>query len=402
MVKYNDNAKHIHRLPPCPVYDIEGFQSWLSDMARQGYLLDRDGFFLGFASFEVTTPCHMSYRLQAASRPKAAFDEGEPDDEEAELSEALGWDYVARRGEFHIYRSADPEARELNTDPDVQAMALKKVSAGLRGNLFLSIFWVVVYPLLILEGRALMLTITLGEWFVCICSVLLIWLFLRALSNIRRLKALQKRLQLGETLHDKTDWRSRSTRHYATLAISISVCCVFAVTMVSVLLYGLSEEYEQPLSILPEPPFATIADFYPDAEYSEDSSFESLGLNTVESYDSLISPATYYWREAADLTQNGEAFSASLYLWYHETKAPWLARILAWEHQLEDRLHRNFEELPLSVDSADYAIAWHDEVHFTNVIIQKGNVVVMATFLQYGDEPLSTDQWAAILAESIK
>lgn len=401
MVKYNDNARHIHRLPPCPVYDIEGFQSWLSDMAAQGYLLDRDGFFMGFASFEVTQPCEMSYRLQVARHPKAAFDEGEPDAEETELTEALGWDYVARKGEFHIYRSAAPDARELNTDPDVQAMALKKVTKGLLSNLFLSLFWVVFYPFLVLNGQALMLIITLGEWFALCTLLVLVWSLIRSVGSIRQLRRLRKRLQLGETIHEKVDWRGRSARHYAALAVSVAVYCVFAVTLGSALIYGISEEYEQPIESLSQPPFATIADFYPDAEYSQDGSFASLGLNTVESYSAIIAPVSHYWREAADLTQDGESFSATLYLWYHETKAPWLARILAFEPQLEDRLHRNFEEISVNVYSADYAIAWRDEVHFTNVVIQKGNVVVMATLLQYGQDRLPLDEWAGILAESI-
>lgn len=401
MVKYNDNAKHIHRLPPCPDYDVEGFQSWLSDMARQGYLLDSDGFFMGFASFEVAAPCEMNYRLQPAPKGKSAFDDGAPYDEELELSEALGWDYVARKGDFHIYRSADPEARELNTDPDVQAMALKKVKSRLRSNLFLSFFWAVVYPYLALDGRALMIIAAVGEWLAICTLVVIAWSLYGSISNIRRLKKLQKRLQLGEMLHEKTDWKKQSYRHYTFLAISIAVYCALVISIIALLIYGFSEEYEHPLSDYPDPPFATIADFYPDAEYSEDETFADMGLNTVEVYDSLIAPTGYYWRESADLTMDGETFSASYYIWYHETKAPWLARILAFEHQIDDRLHRNFEEMPLNVEGADYAIAWHDEVHFTNVVIQNDNVVVMATLLQYGDEQLTPEQWAAVLAESI-
>ena len=57
MLKYNDNAKHVHRPVPCPAYDLAAMEAWLEDMARQGLLLSRDGFFLGFADFEKSTPC---------------------------------------------------------------------------------------------------------------------------------------------------------------------------------------------------------------------------------------------------------------------------------------------------------------------------------------------------------
>jgi len=245
-------------------------------------------------------------------------------------------------------------------------------------------------------------TITLGEGFVLTSFLVLAWILLGHVLNIRRLKKLQKRLQLGEMLHEKIDWKKQSVRHYASLAVDIAVCCAFVISVISLLVYGYSGKFEHPLSDLPDPPFATIADFYPEAEYSEDDTFAGMGLNTVEVYESTVAPASYYWRESADLTKDGETFSASYYIWYHETKVPWLARVLAFEHQIEDRIHRDFEELPLNVDGADYAIAWHDEVHFTNVVIQKGNVVVMATLLQYGDEQLALEQWATILAESLK
>ena len=29
-------GKHTFRLPPCPAYDIEGMESWLSDLAMEG------------------------------------------------------------------------------------------------------------------------------------------------------------------------------------------------------------------------------------------------------------------------------------------------------------------------------------------------------------------------------
>ena len=31
--------KHRVRLPPCPDYDIAGTETWLADMAREGWLL---------------------------------------------------------------------------------------------------------------------------------------------------------------------------------------------------------------------------------------------------------------------------------------------------------------------------------------------------------------------------
>ena len=54
------------RLPPCPPYDVESTESWLSDMAAQGWKLEPDDFFFGIASFIKTDPAPVRYRLGAS------------------------------------------------------------------------------------------------------------------------------------------------------------------------------------------------------------------------------------------------------------------------------------------------------------------------------------------------
>ena len=58
--------KLVHRLIPCPQYDVSGMECWLSDMAKQGLLLQKDGFFAGVATFEKVSPQRVKYRLQPA------------------------------------------------------------------------------------------------------------------------------------------------------------------------------------------------------------------------------------------------------------------------------------------------------------------------------------------------
>ena len=111
-------VKTTRRLIPCPVYDVSGTECWLEEMAEQGWMLQEDGFFCGVATFEQSEACRVQYRLAAAKNSTSmwADNNGDPDEEEIELNEAFGWKYVAKRGEFHIYRCFDPEGRELHTD----------------------------------------------------------------------------------------------------------------------------------------------------------------------------------------------------------------------------------------------------------------------------------------------
>ena len=46
----------LYRLPPCPPYDVEATESWLEDMAAQGWMLEKNNIFLGVAAFEKAEP----------------------------------------------------------------------------------------------------------------------------------------------------------------------------------------------------------------------------------------------------------------------------------------------------------------------------------------------------------
>ena len=143
-----EKPKYVLRLPPCPDYDVEGTECWLTDLAREGLLLKKDGLFAGVAVFERAVPQRVQYRLEAAQKDTGLLGDGyEPDPEQVELCAQYGWEYVARRGEFYIYRSHDPAARELNTDPAVQALALKAVKSRSVSAAIYAALWILVFLL---------------------------------------------------------------------------------------------------------------------------------------------------------------------------------------------------------------------------------------------------------------
>lgn len=117
-------------------------------MAREGWHLADDGIFCGVARFEREEPKTVRYRLAAAKESTSIWTDrgGRPDEEQVEAGAALGWEYVGNRGEFHIFRSADPAAMELDTDPQVQALALEAVKKRQWGRLCSLFVWAIVYP----------------------------------------------------------------------------------------------------------------------------------------------------------------------------------------------------------------------------------------------------------------
>ena len=67
-MEHGKAPRRVYRLPPCPAYDVEGMEQWLSDQAERGLFLAQEGFFAGIAAFEAGVPRPVKYRLEAAQK----------------------------------------------------------------------------------------------------------------------------------------------------------------------------------------------------------------------------------------------------------------------------------------------------------------------------------------------
>ena len=74
-------VKHKYCMAPCPDYDIIGTEQWLEEMAEKGYLLEKDGQWLGWFKFVKGEKQKVRYRLQITDC------KAEPEEEAIELGE---------------------------------------------------------------------------------------------------------------------------------------------------------------------------------------------------------------------------------------------------------------------------------------------------------------------------
>lgn len=101
-------------LRPANIYDVAANETWLEDMARQGWRLA--GFTGWSGVFEKSDPAQCRYRMSPLLKKEKA-----PDPEWAGTCAQMGWAYVGTiQGAFHVWRCDDPDAPELDTDPVVQ------------------------------------------------------------------------------------------------------------------------------------------------------------------------------------------------------------------------------------------------------------------------------------------
>ena len=370
-------GKKCYRVCPCNAYDIEGIQSWLEDLAMKGYTLDKDGYFAGFFTFLQAEPQKITYRLVPVQKEKAVlFDENEPESDEMETSEHLGWTYLVRYGMFHIYASRNPSPRELHTDPAVHAMGLNFLRKRLVSSIVTTFVWVGIYlamrksplgfPFRSAAAVGLLFTLCLYGW-------LLLGLFSPVGDAVRVLQY-QKRLRRGDSLTRQKNWRKTAS------------CILFVKLMVFVLpilgLIGaaatLHEAASQPMTPETDPPFVTIADLIPGGEYTQsDISFGD--YNEYRSWSTAASPVCMEWNEWATVTgEDGTAYEGILRIDYHECATEWLARQVANDYYQYDR-HRytKFEDLPPLDARLDSVRHYYNYLPY--ILIQHDNIVIHVT-----------------------
>ncbi len=393
---------YAYRVAPCPAYDVEGMESWLTDMASQGLFLSSDGFFGGLGIFEKRVPHPCKYRLEAAPS-KRTSDDGFPDREAISLSKEFGWTYVARRGDFYIYISEDDSVRELNTDPVVQALALNHVIKRTRSTVFLTfveiLFWMWFYT----RGVILLAMTALGTLYTLFLMILLLIFGCKSVIHLLHLIRLKKKLTADGFIDHHKDWRTRAGRYLTInilLVISLAAAAIIGLCKFSDSVmdkgYIPLEQYDN------KPPFATMADLIPDGTYTLEN---FIIPNEVKEWTTLITPVNIDWTEYAVLThQDGTEIRGGISVYYHETAAPWIARRLAEEYMIFDkkRSDERFEPISISDFGLSYTAAYYEYTHFPCVVLQNGCKVMRVQFHQFGEKTLSVNEWAAVFAQSLR
>lgn len=400
-------VKLVRRLIPCPQYDVSGTECWLSEMAEQGYVLQKDGLFCGIATFEKATPQKIKYCLQAAGKSTSMWADnyGDPDEEEVELSKEFGWEYVAKRGEFYIYCTTNPDARDLHTDKEVQALAMNAMKKRQMDNIFNSLFFGMIYPYFLLRGKIIMTMIHVGTVAIAIMIIAALWMTINSIVRAIKLIKLRKQVLNGESLGSGKEWRKGIGVYHVNNVLRKCVYIIAIVLFFRVLGNNMMYENYIPLEeYAGDVPFKTMEDFIPDGKMSL-MNMKVGNLNTVREWSDIMSPINYEWDEAGTVTgEDGMILSGGLEVIYHETRADWIAERLVTEYLRKGKEDKEYEPLEFEMKEMDEAVAYTTTLHFPCVILRKGNKMIYARFYTSGEETIKYElsEWADFLAESIQ
>ena len=451
-------TKKYYHLAPCPYYDVETMERWLEAEALEGYFLTEEGFLFGVATFEKKEPGSVRYRLE----PKEVMDWSAeslfPSAEARELCEEYGWTYVADRGKFFIYRSDTVAARELNTDPKVQAMALKPMWDHASQQFWTILFWTAGYPLVrYLTGRETLLRmcIDMGTWLYAMGVSIGLWLLVRSVMRLSYIARMRRSLEQGETLPTReTNWTEETTKQilhkkrraywlsnlsYIVL-ILVWVCCVFQgcakelenANHIPLEMYinEYSLEYERQHGIQPDHifPFADMVELVerslegtmanPQIGTSEQSgigsqeplAFVESGMypgkmNYVDAKKDLLASSVIHFNQNGTVAlPDGREFEAILYVDYYDTTMPWVARMLTWEYLQEGKHNKHYSQIAIPELPVDEAYCF--TAYLPTLILRKGDVAMVVELVQFdyddNDYSMEPAQWARIFAESIR
>ncbi len=406
-MKESKELKLAYRLIPCPLYDVSGMECWLSDMAKQGYMLQEDGFFAGVATFEKTKPQTVIYRFQPAENRISmwADNNGDPDEEAVELGKAYGWEYIAKRGEFHLYRSVEPNPREFHTDPQVQALAMNAMRKRQKDSIFSAVFFGLFYPWLIFKGKVMLSVIHVGTIPMLLVMLACLWMSIHSIVVAAKLIRLRKKVLNGEETGSGSKWKKGVWRYHANniirRGIYIAAIFLFLKLMGDQIIY---EEYVPLKDYTKDMPFATMEDFLPGGERKL-INMSAGNMNTVREWSDLLSSVNFEWDEVREVKHSdGRVLSGGLEVIYHETKAPWIAKRLAREYLLRGKESKEFELLELTLEEVDQVIAYNSTLRYPSVILRNGSKILHARFYTHasGTVTYELEEWAGMLAECLK
>lgn len=390
---------------PWPHYDVETVESYLQDMAAQGWHLKKDSITFGFACFHRGEPKTVKYRADAAQHSTSlwAENQGAPSFEEIALGEALSWEYVAVWGDFFVYRCDNPHAPELHTDPAVQALTLNAVKKKQRSSLVTCLLWLVVYPALVLRQGLLLTALSIGSWVMALVVALALSLAAGEVAKAFHLRALQRKLLRDGTWNRKREWR-RNRKWYCAgsavwVAISFTVVCTTVAGWSKDLFY---EDYV-PLDAYTQPlPFAVMRDLA-DGAYKVTLRDLDRGIHTIQEDTDLLAPRMIAYNEHAAITRrDGTVLNGGWYVDYYTMASPFLAQVL--EKELYRRGSRDAQFTPLELPAlpVDMARGYVDGLHFSTVLMRHGKHVLRLRFFQTSDNyTMPLEEWAGIAAQKL-
>lgn len=181
-------------------------ESWLEDMAAQGWMVEECG--SRIARFHREEPAKVRFRLEPF--PKAETYEARQEREE--VYRQLGWETAAFLRNYQVYVCRDPAAPELETDPVAAGWAWDRMLRKERRSLLLAWLFLVgcvafAACRILSSDRPVMNFLLKANTGMFLGALLVPWLVWDTVRTLRKLRYLRRQLAAGLPRPHTWDWR---------------------------------------------------------------------------------------------------------------------------------------------------------------------------------------------------
>ena len=308
----------IYRLPPCSAMNVKAMETWLGDMAEQGWYLCDDGITFGVAEFRKEEPCKLHYRMDIKRAGWVRKKSGRLNDEEQKkIHIENGWEYIADYGDFHIYRSETLTDLYMDHAQLLEEIQRKKLNAWF--DMLWALIVILLLPILDLDGHAMMLTAQMGLSLVVFSLLMILLYYAGHIRKARMWARYQEAIRNDEGYVYPVPIHPR--RYYGKKVIQGLLVAIWVGLLIHRLV--VDSDLEMPIAEWNEDlPFPTIADMAPGGSYEIDDSMNI--ANTVRHVSTWLAPYVYEWDEIARAENgNGQVVNGALYIDYYEMRYGW-------------------------------------------------------------------------------
>lgn len=382
----------IRRAPPCSRWDLEAMESWLTDLADQGWLLTEETALRGRLVFREEASDHTAYRLI----PCQTWGDDAPTGFFQEDMRNLGWLFVRRWEEFYIFRSFDPTSKEPYSSPESMIADLELVKKRQWRTIAIGIGLIAVAIGALIWGSATSLLIEMAtgilSWLFPLMALLCFALyFIQPIRAIRHLNSLQKNLRSGIPPDRRKNWKSGARWTWLADAAHTAIWILFLFSTLT-LNFG-DEPARRPLTEFPgQPPFVTLTEVADNVR--QDSGYYQL-------HEGTLFPVIIQWTEhGAVVDADGSDAFGFLDLQYVEAPNEWLATAMAKDLASANSRGGTVQLLPQF--GLDYA-AGTNKNGLIRVILAEGSQVVCARFtMGKASADFDLEHWTELMVEKLK
>lgn len=214
--------KRVRKFTPVSMYDAQGLESWLEDMAKQGLFLKKFG--TVWCVFERGPARPLRYRVEPVR-------EQDGDDllgrsPMKELYQDFGWSYTASIGNsMFIFSTEDENAPELHTDPELQSGLWKKLyrqaRRSFRFQLFLLAVIIAALCAQLWNGGFILSLITSTTPIMLLCLPLLLFQLPGDWAELQKLALMVEQLEAGVPLDHRTFYPRRNRKEVVSLVLAV-------------------------------------------------------------------------------------------------------------------------------------------------------------------------------------